>query len=207
MNALMLTPDARQVESLLDSGDKNPLDDFLRQESQRHIEASGFIPSSYDVFAIRRNPQIGDEVFGPKRVHIGTYSEETLYGAAGSSAVRFRSAIQALRIRAEGAWSANPEEVEYSHQSTLLWAEVGRLKEFIGAAPAIAEIVAEFRTARFQFLGKDTPPAVIRAVAAAFRLVVEANRFDTALVDRIVEVLEQGGIDSMAPDALRDSHG
>jgi hypothetical protein len=138
---------------------------------------------------------------------VGTYSEETLYGAAGSPVVRFRSAIQALKVRAEEARSANPEEVEYSHQSTLLWAEVGRLKEFIGASPVITEIVAEFRTARFQFLGKDTPPAVIRAVAAALRLIAEAKRFDAALVDRVVEALEEGGIDSLAIDALRDSHG
>lgn len=207
MNSLTLSPVARQIETLLDSGEKNPLDDFLRQESQRQVEASGSILSNYDIFAVRRNPQLGDEVFGPKRVHVGTYSEEMLYGVAGSPVVRFRSAIQALKIRAEEARFVSPEEVEYSHQSTLLWAEVGRLKEFIGASPVISEIVAEFRTARFQFLGKDTPPAVIHAIAAAFRLIAEAKRFDTALVDHVVEVLEQGGIDSLALDALRDSHG
>ncbi len=207
MNSLTLSPVARQIERQLDSGEKNPLDDFLRQESQRQVEASGSIPSNYDIFAVRRNPQLGDEVFGPKRLHVGTYSEETLYGAAGSPVVRFRSAIQALKVRAEKVRSASPEEVEYGHQATLLWAEVGRLKEFLGTSPVISEIVAELRTARFQFLGKDTPPAVIHAIASASRLVAEAKRLDTALVDRIIEVLEDGGIDSLAPDALRDSCG
>lgn len=207
MNSPALSPQARRVESLLESSEPNPLDDLLRQESQRKVEAIGCVRSSYDVFAVRRNPQHGDEVFGPKTFHVGTYSEEMLYGAAGSPLVRFRSAIQALKSRAEQAGAANPEDIEYTHQSTLLWAEVGRLKEFIGMSPVVSEIVAEFRTARFQFLGKDTPPAVIRAVAAAFRLIAGAKRFDTALVDRVVEGLEEGGIDSLAIDALRDSHG
>lgn len=42
-----LTPTSRQIEALLDSGKKNPLDDFVRQESLRQIEASGAAPSSY----------------------------------------------------------------------------------------------------------------------------------------------------------------
>jgi hypothetical protein len=203
----MLSPAAQQIESLLDSSELTPLDDFLRQESQRQIEATHCSPSHYDVFAVRRNPQLGEEIFGPKRLHIGNYSEETLYGAAGSPVARFRSAIRALKARADKVRSVDPEQVEYAHQSTLLWAEVGRLKEFIGASPVISEVVAEFRTARFQFLGKDTPPAAVHAMASALRLVAEAKRLDTMLVDRVVEVLEEGGIDSLAPDCLRNSRG
>ena len=99
----------------------------------------------------------------------------------------------------------SPEEVEYGHQATLVWSEVGRLKEFIGTTAVVSEIVAELRTARFQFLGKDTPPAVIFALASAFRLVAEAKRLDTALVDRVVKTLEAAGIDPLAPEILRDA--
>lgn len=202
-----LSPASLQVEALLDTTEKNPLLDFLRQESLRQVEASGAVPSSYDIFAIRRNDQLGDEVFGPKRLYVGNYSDEALYGAAGSPLARFRSAIGALKVRAGRTASLNPEEVEYGHQAALLWAEVGRLKEFIGTSAVISEIVAELRTARFQLLGKDTPPAAIQAVATALRLVAEAKRLDAALVDRVVQTLEEGGIDSLAPDALRDPSG
>ena len=207
MNSTTLSPAAQQIETLLDSSESNSLNDFLRQESQRQIEATNSSPSNYDVFAVRRNPQFGDEIFGPERLHIGNYSEETLYGAAGSPVARFRSAIRALKSRADKVESLDPEQVEYGHQSAILWAEVGRLKEFIGTSPVISEVVAEFRTGRFQFLGKDTPPATIKAMASALRLLAEAKRLDTALVDRVVEVLQDGGIDSLAPDSLRDSHG
>ena len=207
MDSQTLSQTSRQIEALLDSGEKNPLVDFLRQESSHQIEAKGAVPSNYDIFAIRRNDQFGDEIFGPKRLHVGTYSEETLYGAAGNPVVRFRSVIQALKVRVERTASVSPEELEYGHQAALVWAEVGRLKEFIGTSSVVSEIVAELRTARFQFLGKDTPTAAMRAVGVALGLVTQANRFDTSLVDRLVEALEEGGIDSLAPDALRDSHG
>jgi len=200
-------PTSRQIEALLDSGKKNPLDDFVRQESLRQVEASGAAPSSYDIFAVRRNDQLGDEVFGPKRLHVGSYSEQALYGIVGSHVLRFRSAIQDLKGRAEKAASADPAEVEYGHQVALVWAEVGRLKEFIGSSPVISEIVAELRTARFQFLGKDTPTTVIKAISSALSLVTHAKRLDESLVDRVVEVLEAAEIDSLAPDALRNPHG
>ena len=120
--------------------------------------------------------------------------------------MRFRSAIQALKVRAARTASVNPEDVEYGHQAALVWAEMGRLKEFMGTSPVVSEIVAELRTARFQFLGKDTPTAAMQAIASALGLVAQAKRFDTSLVDCVVEALEEGGIDSLAPDALRDSH-
>src|SRR5882672_5386170 len=198
-----LSSAARHIESLL-SGEDSDLLKFLRQEAGRQVEAKSSVPSNYDVFAIRRNDQLGDEIFGPKRLHVGTYSEEVLYGAAGSPVARFRSAIQSLRIRVEKAATANPEEVEYGHEVALVWAEVGRLKEFMAASPVISEIVAELRTARFQFLGKDTPPAAMQAIMSALGLVAEAKRLDTLLVDRVVEALEAVGIDSLGPDVLRD---
>src|SRR5260221_4973420 len=162
-----LSPTARQVESQLDGSGSSHLNDFLRQESSDKVETKGFAPSNYDVFAVRRNDRLGNEVFGPKHLLVGNYSEEALYGAAGSPVVRFRSAIQSLKVRAERASSVKPEGVEYGHQTGLVWAEVGRLKEFIGTSPAISEIVSELRTARFQFLCKDTPLVAIAAVVAA----------------------------------------
>jgi hypothetical protein len=207
MDNQTLSPASRQIEALLDNGGKNALMDFLRQESLRQVEASGSVASNYDIFAVRRNEQLGDEIFGPKSLHVGTYSEEALYGAAGSPIVRFRSAIQALKVRAERTTSMNVQEVEYGHQVALVWAEVGRLKEFIGVSPVISEIVAELRTARFQFLGKDTPTRAMESVASGLSLVIEAKRFDASLVDRLVETLERGGIDSLGPDALRNSDG
>ena len=202
-----LSPSARKIEALLGGSGQSYLDDFLRQESSREVEANGLAPSNYDVFAVRRNDAAGSEVFGPKHLHVGTYSEETLYGAAGSPLVRFRAAIHAVRARAESAASMEAEEIEYGHQAALVWAEVGRFKEFIGISPVISEIVAEFRTARFQFIGKDTPPTTMQALASALNAVTEAKRFDTPLVDRVVNALEHGGVDSLAPDALRDSDG
>ena len=126
---------------------------------------------------------------------------------ADSPLARFRAAIHALKARAENTASLRPDEVEYGHQAALVWADVGRLKEFIGISPVISEIVAEFRTARFQFLGKDPPSRAMQALVSAFRCVAEAKRFDPPLADRIVKALERGAVDSLAPDALRNSGG
>lgn len=207
MAAQELSPTAQKVEAFLSGSARTHLDNFLRQESSREVEANGLTPTNYDIFAVRRNDQVGSEVFGPKNLHVGTYSEEALYGASGSPLARFRSAIQTLRFRAEAAASMIPDEVEYGHQVAMVWAEIGRLKEFIGISSPISEIVAELRTARFQFLGKDTPVSTARAVASALGLITDAKRFDTVLADRVVKTLEGGGIDSLAPDALRNLDG
>lgn len=198
------TPTGRQLEALLDSGTANGLDAYLRQEARRRVEATGFAPSHYDVFVVRRNDQLGDEVFGPKRLHVGTYSEEALYGVAGSRITRFRAAIRTLQDRLERLQSVAPGEVEYGHQTSLLWAEVGRLKDFIGAEATVSELVAELRTARFQYLGQDTPPEVVGALASALSRIADADRLDAALVDEVVEILQDAGVDSLAPDALRE---
>jgi hypothetical protein len=130
---------------------------------------------------------------------------ESLPGMPRDQASRFRAAVQALSIRAEAAANLSANSVEYGHQVALLWSDIGRLGEFIGASPAISEIVAELRTARFQSIGKDTPPARLHAAASALRHVADAKDLDSATVDRMVEILEDGGFDSMAPDALRDT--
>ena len=202
-----LSPASSQIEALLDRDEKDSINDFLGQESLRHVEMAGCVPSSYDIFAVRRNHQLGDEIFGPRRLHVGSYSDEELYGIAGSPAGRFRSTVSARRVRVERASSLDPAGGADGHQTALVWTEIGRLKDFIGISPIISEIVAELRTARFQFLGMDTPLVTIRAVAAALCLVGQAKRLDAALVDQVVEALESGGVDSLAPDALREAHG
>jgi hypothetical protein len=207
MNPPALSQVAQQIEAQFEERAPNSLQDFLRDETARRLDSKGLSPSHYDVYLVRRNQLAGDDVVGPKNLHAGKYPEDILYGAAGSPIVRFRFAVQALRVHAARIRSLNPAHVEYGHQVALLWSEIGRLKEFIGVSPVISEIVAELRTARYQFLGKDTPPAVIVALAAVLQLITEANRLETALVDRVVETLEREGIDSQAMDALRPFHG
>ena len=207
MDSLTLSPAARQIETQFEQRNSNQLQNYLKDETARHLESKGLSPSEYDVYLVRRNQLAGDDVVGPKALHAGRYAEDLLYGAGGSPIARFRSAVQALKVRAEKTGSVSSEDVEYGHQAALVWSDVGRLKEFMGTSPVITEIVAELRTARFQFLGKDTPPTAIQAVASALHLVAEAKRLDTALVDRVVETLDAGGIDSLAPDVLRDSCG
>lgn len=202
-----LSPASRQIEALLDAKEKNPLTDFIRQETLRSVESAGFAPSSFDIFAVRRNDQVGSEVFGPKPLHVGTYSEEELYGAAGSPLLRFRSAMQSLKATADRTAQLDPDEVEYGHQTALFWADVGRLKDFMGSSTVISEIVAELRTARFQFIAQDTPKSAVQAIVAALSLVVNAQRLDTSLVDRFVDVMESGGIDPLAPAGLRNFDG
>ena len=185
-----LTKASRQIEAMLDSPARNPLVDFLGQESTLHIEASGSVPSNYDIWAVRRNDDVGDEIFGPRQLFVGTYSEEILYGAAGSAVMHFRSVLQNIKSRAERAASLNLDDVEYAHEVALMWADVGRLKDFLGTSAVISEIVAEFRTVRFQFLRKDTPKTIIQALVAALSLIADAKRFDSSLVDRVVDALE-----------------
>lgn len=206
MNSL-LTPAACQIEVQLQRRNSNPLQDYLNDEATRHLQEKGLGPSDYDMFLVRRNQFAGSEVFGPNAWHAGKYNEKTLYGAAGSPIFRFRSAIQALKILADKAKSIDPENVEYGHQATLFWSEVGKLKDFVGLSPVISEIVAEMRTARFQYLEKDTPLPALDAVAEALRLLTEANRLDPELVDVVVSILEEGGIDSLAQEGLREAHG
>src|SRR6266536_1993462 len=172
----------RQIEALLDSPERNPLVDFLGQELARRIEASGSIPSNYDIWAVRRNDEVGDEIFGPNQVLVGTYSEDALYGAAGSPVMRFRSDLQNIKSRAERIASLSSDDVEYVHEVALIWADVGRLKDFLGTSAVISEIVAELRTLRFQFLRKDTPKTIIQALVSALSLIADAKRFDSSLV-------------------------
>lgn len=200
-----LSAAAQQIEAQLGQRNINPLQTFLRDETGRSLESKGLSHSEYDVYLVRRNKLAGEEVIGPKTLHTGKYSEDVLYGVTGSRLVSFLFAVRALGSRAETA-TTNQDETEYGHQVALVWTEVGRLKEFLGASPVVSELVAEFRTARFQFLGIDTPRPTMKALSAALHLVANAQRFDTSLVDRVVEAMEAGGIDPLAQDSTRDSN-
>lgn len=135
------------------------------------------------------------------------YSEEVMYGRRVAVSRQFQASIVSLRGRAERICQLAPDDVEYGYQVALLWADIGRLKEFLGPSPAVTELVAELRTARFQFLGKDTPVAAVQTLLRALGLISNAGRIDTSLVDRVVDILEAGGFDSLAQDELRETDG
>ncbi len=202
-----MKPIVQELEPLLEGGRNRDLTGFLREESRREVEGRGASPAHYNIFLVRNTPDLPSEVFGPQRITGGTYSAEDLYGAAGSPLAHFRSTVRTLLARAEAAAVASPGALDYGHHVALFWADIGRLSEFMGASMAISEIVAELRTARFQFLGKDTPVSVLHALRSALRVVADSKRLDAGVVDRVVETLEAGGVDSLAPDALRDGDG
>ena len=203
MSRQTISPTAARLENLLSQKSGNSLQDFSREVAHDFVLGKNLSPSDFSLFIVRNTKGVGDEIFGPKPLQVAKYTESELYGASGSSSARFRTALLACAARARQASGTGGEDVEYGHQATLLWAEVGRLKEFVGLTPDVSGMVAALRTARFQYLGKDTPPTAVKAIADAIGLVVEAARWDEALVDRFVDILELGGFDSFAPDALR----
>ena len=202
--AANLSPLAQQIEAQFDQPSNNSLQRFLRDTASRQLEAIGATGSTYDIFLVRRNAQVGDEALGPKQLHNGNYPEEFLYGTIRSEVPRFMHAIRDLADKADKIVLLDPEELDYGHRVALFWADIGRIKSFIGVSTVISEIAAELRIARFQMLGQDTPLDCMHAVAQALRLLAGAKRLDEPLVDRFVEVLETGGIDSFAQEALRD---
>ncbi len=166
----------------------------------------------YDLFLVRRNDRVGTEIMGPKNFHVGNYSEQTLslYGVAGSLQPKFRPALRALAQHAHKITQIAVEEtgpeierIEYFYQVTLFWADIGKLKEFLGISPELSELVTGFLTARFQFIGRDTPVSAMKVLAKALTIAADANRHDTALVDQVVDTLDAGGMDSLAFDVLR----
>lgn len=206
MSINLLSRQAQQIENSFDSDKSNSLQSFALQEMSGVIEAKGLAPSHYSLIAVRKNDLAGSEVFGPKNLSIGNYSEEALYGAASSPLPHFRSAIRTLAAKSAMIAALNQDDVEYDYQITLFWADVGRLKDFLGVSPHVSELVSEFLTARFQFIGKDTPQSAIEAIARGLSIATEARRLDSSVIERIVDALESGGLDSLAVDALRSAH-
>jgi hypothetical protein len=96
--------------------------------------------------------------------------------------------------------SVADNQLEFAHQTTLLWSEIGHLKDFLALSNEIDELVAEFRTARHQFLKLDTPKVVVAALVDAFDLIASATRFDESLVDQVIDRIEAAGVDTFAQD-------
>lgn len=202
MNRELLSARSRAVENALEQRDLN-LGKFLQFEKNAKLESSGLPPSLYQLFAVRQNDSVGPEIFEP--INVGSYGEAELYGALGSSLFAFRRAVRNLAEKARSISGLDPCELEYFHQVTLFWADVGRLKEFLGSSLVLSEIVSEFQTIRFQYLGRDTPKAIVEAMARALEAIVSAKKLSVDLVDTLVGILEERGYDSLVVDSLRDS--
>jgi hypothetical protein len=203
MNHQLLARKGTEFDQLLDSPDDNSAKQRIRELARLSPMAQQLPAASYDVFTVRRNSESDAEIFSQKNVLLGTYRGEDLYGTDGSRIVAFKSALQGLRLRVEQILKIDAESVEYAHQVALLWSDVGHLKDFLGASPEITELVAELRTARFQFLRRDTPVAMLDSMAKALRFVGDSPRWNAEMVDRFVEILEEAGFDSLAIDGLR----
>ena len=203
MDRQTLSSHDSKMEHLLAQSGSNPVQRFVSKQAQTRVESLSASPSSYDLYVVRKNPQAGGEIFGPARIHVGTYSTDELYGPTGSRLQQFRDAISALARHAATIVQLDGDSLEWAHQCTLFWVELGTLRTFLGTSATLSEIIAELRTARFQYLGKDTPVTAMKAMANALGLLVDAPRWDGALVDRFIDILESGGFDSLAPEALR----
>ena len=203
MNHQLLARKGTEFDQLLDSPGDNSAKQRIRELARLSPMAQQLPAASYDVFTVRRNSDSDAEIFSQKNVLLGTYRGEDLYGTDGSRIVAFKSALQGLRLRVEQILKIDAESVEYAHQVSLLWSDVGHLKDFLGTSPEITELVAELRTARFQFLRRDTPVAMLDSMAKALRFVGDSPRWNAEMVDRFVEILEEAGFDSLAIDGLR----
>lgn len=207
MNKQLLSPLAQKFEGLLDRPEDNYAKQRVRELASQSPAAQQLRAATYDLVLVRRHDSVGDEVFSQRNVPLGKYSEHDLYGEKGSPVVAFKNALDSLHAHAERIIKLEAASLEYTHQVTLFWANSGRLKTFLGVNSAISELVAEVRTARFQFIGKDTPAAMIRALAAGLKRVIDAPRMDSSTVDCFVETLEAAGFDSLVIDANRHANG
>lgn len=207
MSQQTLRPKAVALEKLFATPDSGTLLESVKRDASRQLADKGIAASNYEFYAVRSNVQVGSEIFGPHKLHLGAYDEDTLYGKHTSPAFRFRDAGKRLAAHAQSCANLSEEPLEYAHQTVLLWSEVGQLKDFFGVADEIDELVAALRTARFQFLRNDTPPSVAVALAEALGWIAQAPAIDLALVDRVVDRLEAAGIDTFAQDAATGVNG
>jgi hypothetical protein len=208
MNRQSLSPVVLAHEYQLEQPGDNRAKQELSAFAKRSPRAQQMERASYDLYAVRSHPTVGTEIFATKlQVHLGNYSERDLYGKGlGNPTIAFKSALSLLKDRADRLTLLDPDDpdtAEYGHQAALLWADVGALKSFIGTSPVVTEVVAELRTLRFQFLRKDTPPAIFQSLATALGGLIETAAWNTSAVDRLVETLEHAGYDSLVIDSLR----
>lgn len=206
MNPKQLSRKAQKVEGQFETQNPNWLQNFLSEEKVSAIEAQGLNPSEYKLFAVRTNELAGSEIFSPKNVEIGNYSEEVLYGAANSPIPHFLTAIRSLNARAEKIKVLVEADIEYIYQVTLFWAELSRLVDFIGLSFHISDLVTLLLNARAQYIGKDTPKSAIVTMADALKLAMEAKRLDGIVVSRMADALASGGVDLCILDAFRATY-
>ncbi|MES2737273.1 MAG: hypothetical protein V4672_13195 [Verrucomicrobiota bacterium] len=201
-----MTSKAQHVEQHFESQGTNYLKEFIDEEKSVALEAKGLTPSHYKLFAVRTNDAAGSEIFSPKNVHVGDYSEDFMYGAASGPLPQFRSAIRALHAKARKIETLDQYDIEYSYQVTLFWSDLAKLTKFIGLSAHVSEIIGELLTARYQFLGKDTSKAAMGAIGDALGIAAEAKRFDSSVSEKMADALESGGMDPLVLDSLRNPH-
>ena len=208
MSNKLLSPRAQVLEKQWEEPGDNRYKRQLPELAALSPVAQQAPSGTYNLYMVRNHPEAGSEIFGPKTLHLGKYSEADLYGSSsGSPVIAFKSALAALKDQAARIGQLDEDTLECGHQATLFWADVGALKTFIGVSPVITEIVTELRTARFQFLRRDTPPSIFKALETALGLFLDSARWeDPSAVDQFVEILEKAGYDSLVIDALRDSN-
>jgi hypothetical protein len=185
------------VEQQLSKEGPTNLKSFIREETANAVSTPDTMPGTYEVFAVRKSPGWKD-----RYIRVGSYTEKELGRAAGL-ATQFRATIKILAEKAATLESVPESSVEHAYQLPLLWSQIGQLKKYLGASPAISEIVAEFLTARHQCRGRDTSITALKSVKLALTTVFEAPRITDAVADRVSDLLIEGGFDMFSPDALR----
>lgn len=207
MSQQTLRPKAAALEKLFAAPASGTFLESLKRDASRQLADEGLVASNYELYAVRSNVQSGSEIFGPHKLHLGAYDEDALYGKHTSPAFRFRDAVKRLAAHAQRCTNLSEDPLEFAHQVVLLWSEIGQLKDFLGVADEIDELVAALRTARFQFLRNDTPSNVVVALAEALGWIVQTPVLDVTFVDRVGDRLEAAGIDTFAQDADIGANG
>ncbi len=190
------------MEEMLDAEGRNPVKDFLVEETLRQIPAEKRTGQQFDHFVVRKATDGGLDIHPLK---LGSYSEEELYGLASSPAIRFRRDVRRLQQEAAAVLSLTEGEVEFEHRATLLWSGVSKLSVHLGATPEIGEMVASLRVARAQFISRPTPRAVITALGEALAIAVRAARLTTGAVDDALDRLDDVGVDLNHPLAFDEA--
>lgn len=207
MSNQLLSTKASALESMLAKAGTGEVIKSLQRDTSRQLADRGITASNYDIYAIRSNRQAGDEIYGPHKVHVGSYDEEMLHGRHTTLAFRFRDAVKRVSAHAQEAAHLAGDPVDFAHRTVLLWSEISQLKDFLTASDEIDELIAGLRTARFQFLRHDTPPEVVSALADVLSWIVQAPVLDLQLVDRVLDRLDAAGIDAFAQDSPAEGHG
>ncbi|EDY15790.1 hypothetical protein CfE428DRAFT_6683 [Chthoniobacter flavus Ellin428] len=187
-------PTGLRLEKMLDARQRNPLTEFLSTQAQRSVPAEALRTSKFDHYLVQKRADGTNDAF-----RLDSYSEEELYGIAGSPALRFRRDVERLKLQVAAIKELEGNEIEVEHLATLLWADIGRLTGHLGASPQIDEIVANLRVARAQFVAQPTPLAIVEALGEVFEIVVRNAQFSTDAVDEALDRMEAAGVDLNFP--------